>query len=228
MIQEDIGLAVVNITIQDAFPPTTEVMNAFKNVENAKQGKETAINNANKDRNEKIPLAEAECDQIIKNAEAQKQARINEAQGQVARFEQMYAEYSKYPLITRQRMFYETMEELMPSLKVYIVDEEGTQKLLPLESFTGSIQTEPSGNPQVGQTQGPSGNETGGEETRSARSQEPETEPDGDPGQQASAAEPGQQVSAVEAGRYALAGGLFRPGAAAGTESRKTAGEVTV
>ncbi len=138
MIQEDIGLSVVNITIQDAFPPTTEVMNAFKNVENAKQGKETAINNANKDRNEKIPQAEAECDQIIKNAEAQKQSRINEAQGQVARFEQMYAEYSKYPLITRQRMFYETMEELLPTMKIYIVDGDGTQKMLPLESFTGS------------------------------------------------------------------------------------------
>ena len=51
MIEEDVGLSVVNITIQDAFPPTAEVMNAFKNVENAKQGKETAINNANKDRN---------------------------------------------------------------------------------------------------------------------------------------------------------------------------------
>ncbi len=135
MIAEDIGISVVNITIQDAFPPTTEVMNAFKNVENAKQGKETAINNANKDRNEKIPQAEAECDQIIKNAEAEKEARIREAEGQVSRFEQMYAEYSKYPLITKQRMFYETMEDLLPGMKVYLVDESGTQKMLPLDSF---------------------------------------------------------------------------------------------
>ncbi len=139
IMEEDIGLAVVNITIQDAFPPTAEVLNAFKNVENAKQGKETAINNANKDRNEKIPQAEAECDQIIKNAEAEKEARINEAQGQVSRFEQMYEEYTKYPLITKQRMFYETMEEVLPSLKLYIVDESGTQKLLPLESFSSQI-----------------------------------------------------------------------------------------
>ena len=141
MIAEDIGLSVVNITIQDAFPPTEEVLSAFKNVENAKQGKETAINNANKDRNEKIPQAEAECDQIIKNAEAEKEARINEAQGQVARFEQMYTEYSKYPLITKQRMFYETMEDVLPSMKVYIVDESGTQKLLPLDSFTSAMQS---------------------------------------------------------------------------------------
>ncbi len=142
MIAEDIGLSVVNITIQDAFPPTTEVLNAFKNVENAKQGKETAINNANKDRNEKIPQAEAECDQIIKNAEADREARINEAEGQVARFEQMYAEYSKYPLITKQRMFYETMEDVLPGMKVFIMDENGTQKMLPLESFTSGVQAE--------------------------------------------------------------------------------------
>lgn len=150
MISEDIGLSVVNITIQDAFPPTEEVLSAFKNVENAKQGKETAINNANKDRNEKIPQAEAECDQIIKNAEAEKEARINEAQGQVARFEQMYTEYSKYPLITKQRMFYETMEDVLPSMKVYIVDESGTQKMLPLDSFTSAMQSAGSGSGAAG------------------------------------------------------------------------------
>ena len=137
MIAEDIGLSVVNLTIQDAFPPTDEVLNAFKNVENAKQGKETAVNNANKDRNEKLPQAEAECDQIVKKAEAEKQARINEAEGQASRFEQMYAEYEKYPLITKQRMFYEAMEEILPDLKVYVTDGN-TQTLLPLDSFSGS------------------------------------------------------------------------------------------
>ena len=140
MIAEDIGLSVVNLTIQDAFPPTDEVLNAFKNVENAKQGKETAVNNANKDRNEKIPQAEAQCDKILKAAEAEKQARINEAEGQAARFEQMYAEYEKYPLITRQRMFYEAMESVLPELKVYITDG-GTQTLLPLDSFSAPAGT---------------------------------------------------------------------------------------
>ena len=138
MIGEDIGLAVVNITIQDAFPPTEEVLSAFKNVENAKQGKETAVNNANKDRNEKIPQAEASCDQIIKKAEAEKLARINEAEGQAARFEQMYAEYQKYPLITRQRMFYEAMEDILPELRVYVTDG-GATTMLPLDSFSAPM-----------------------------------------------------------------------------------------
>ena len=82
----------MNITIQDSEPPTAEVMQAFKAVETAKQGKETAINNANKYKNEKLPEAEAKADQIIKDAEAKKETRINEAEAQAARFEKMYQE----------------------------------------------------------------------------------------------------------------------------------------
>lgn len=135
--KEDLGLHLVNITIQDAEPPTAEVLEAFKNVETAKQSKETAINNANKYKSEQIPAAEAKVDQILKQAEVTKESRINEAQGQVARFNAMYAEYLKNPLITKQRMFYETMEELLPNMKVIIDDGSGsTTKFLPMESLT--------------------------------------------------------------------------------------------
>ena len=127
----DLGLSLVNITIQDAEPPTTEVMEAFKAVETAKQGKDTALNNAEKYKNEKLPAAKAEADRILQEAEATKQARINEANGQVARFEKMYAEYAKYPEVTKQRMFYETMEDVLPSLKVIINTGAGaTQNIL--------------------------------------------------------------------------------------------------
>ena len=53
MEEQDLGIQLVNITIQDSEPPTQEVMKAFKTVETAKQGKETALNNANKYRNGK-------------------------------------------------------------------------------------------------------------------------------------------------------------------------------
>lgn len=122
---EDVGVQLVNITIQDAEPPTAEVLTAFKEVETAKQGKETAVNNANKYRSEQIPAAEAQADQIVQQAEGERQARINEASGQVARFESMYAEYMQYPLITKQRMYYEAMEELLPGMKVVIQSEDG-------------------------------------------------------------------------------------------------------
>lgn len=137
--QHDLGIQLVNITIQDAEPPTEEVMEAFKAVETAKQGKETAINNANKYRNEELPAAEANVDQILKEAETTKEARINEAEGQVARFNAMYEEYIKYPLITKQRMFYEAMESILPELKVIIDNSEtGVQTVLPLDSFVQS------------------------------------------------------------------------------------------
>ena len=134
---QDIGIQLVNISIQDAEPPTDAVKEAFKAVETAKQGKETAINNANKYRSEQLPQAEAQVDQILKEAEAEKEARINEAEGQAARFNALYEEYNKYPLITKQRMFFETMQEILPDLEVIIDNGDGSvQKILPLNSFT--------------------------------------------------------------------------------------------
>ena len=136
----DIGIQLINITIQDSEPPTEAVMEAFKAVETAKQRKETAINNANKYRNEKLPAAIAQVDKIIKDSEAQKEERINEATGQVARFNSMYAEFVKYPVVTKERMFYEAMESVLPSLEVIIDGTDGVQKILPLDSFV-SIDT---------------------------------------------------------------------------------------
>jgi len=132
--KEDIGIQITNAVIQDAEVPTTEVAAAFKNVEDAKQGMETAINNANADANTRIPQANAQADKIIKDAQAQKEALIAEAEGQVARFNSLYQEYKKFPLVTKQRMFYETMEEVLPGMKIYITDG-ATQSLLPLEPF---------------------------------------------------------------------------------------------
>lgn len=140
--QQDIGLTLVNITIQDSEPPTQEVMQAFKAVETAKQGKETALNNAKKYQNEKLPEAEAQADEIIKDAEAQKQTRINEAEAQVARFQAMYEEYEKNPVVTKQRMFFEAMEDVLPGLKVIISDGGDVQKVLPLDSFAETLTSE--------------------------------------------------------------------------------------
>ena len=152
---QDVGIQLVNITIQDAEPPTQEIMKAFKAVETAKQGKETAVNNANKYRNEKLPEAEAQADQIIQDAEAQKQVRINEAEAEVARFNAMYEEYVKNPTVTKLRMFYETMEDVLPDMKIVIDNGDGTQKVLPLDSFTGESAGE-----EAAETQQP---ETGAE-----------------------------------------------------------------
>ena len=135
LTDKDIGLMVVNLSVQDAEPPTEEIVQAFKSVETAKQGKETAINNAKKYQSEELPKAEAAADKIIQDAQAKKESRIAEAEGQVARFNEMYEQYKLQPHITKKRLFYETMEDILPDLKV-IISDGNTQKMLPLESFS--------------------------------------------------------------------------------------------
>lgn len=141
--QEDLGIVLVNIALQDAEPPTVEVQQAFKAVETSKQEAETAINNANKYANEQLPAAKANADQILQQAEAYKESRIAEAEGQASRFSELYAEYSKYPEITRQRLFYEMIAKVFPDMKVIITGKDGStlQTVLPLESFTGTNTT---------------------------------------------------------------------------------------
>ncbi len=134
LTDKNVGLTVVNISVQDAEPPTQEIVQAFKSVETAKQGKETAVNNAKKYQSEELPKAEATADKIVQDAEATKQARIAEAEGQVARFNEMYEQYKLQPYITKKRLFYEAMEDILPDLKVIITDGN-TQQLLPLEGF---------------------------------------------------------------------------------------------
>ena len=134
-----IGLTLVDVRIQDSEPPTTEVIEAFKAVETAKQQAETVVNDAKAYQNAQIPQAQAQADKLLQNAEYLKQKRINEAVQQVAMFEAMYAEYANNPDITKSRMYYEAISEILPGVKLYINtgDASGLNMLLPLESLAG-------------------------------------------------------------------------------------------
>jgi membrane protease subunit HflK len=123
-----IGLSVQNITIQDSEPPTEDIIAAFKAVETAKQGADTAKNNALQYKNEQIPKAEAKADKIVQNATAAKDARIAEATGEASKFNKMYEQYSMYPEITKKRMFFEKVEEILPNTRVIITD--GQSKII--------------------------------------------------------------------------------------------------
>ena len=133
----DIGLTLVDVKIQDSDPPTQEVVEAFKAVETAKQQAETVVNQAQAYKNAQLPDAEAEADKLIQNAEYLKQNRINEALQQVALFEAMYEEYQLNPEITRTRMYYEAISQVLPGVKIYINtgSEDGVDMLLPLDTL---------------------------------------------------------------------------------------------
>ena len=135
----NIGLTLVDVRIQDSEPPTTEVIEAFKAVETAKQKAETVVNDAKAYQNAKIPEAQAQADKLLQNAQYLKQKRINEAVQQVAMFEAMYAEYANNPDITKSRMYYEAISQILPGVKLYVNtgDSSGMNMLLPLESLVG-------------------------------------------------------------------------------------------
>jgi len=139
ILQEyDIGLTLVDVKIQDSEPPTQEVIEAFKAVETAKQQADTVLNDAKAYQNAKLPDARAQADKLTQNAEYLKQARINEALEQVAMFNAIFEEYKLNPEITRARMYYEAISEVLPGVSLYINtgDGENIDMLLPLDKLT--------------------------------------------------------------------------------------------
>ncbi len=135
----NIGLTLIEVRIQDAEPPTNEVIEAFKAVETAKQNAEAAVNEAKAYQNAQLPDAKAQADKLLQEAKYLKQKRINEATEAVAMFRAMYAEYALNPDITRARMYYEAISQILPGVKVYINTGNGSavDMLLPLESLIG-------------------------------------------------------------------------------------------
>ncbi len=117
------GLSVVNVTIQDAEPPTSAVSSAFMEVSNAKSNAETAVNEANSYKNTQLPAAEAQAEQIKQAANASKTERINEAKEEVARFEALFNEYRNNPETVKQRLYYETLQGILPNMDIIIGED---------------------------------------------------------------------------------------------------------
>ena len=139
LAEYDIGLTLIDVRIQDSEPPTKAVIAAFTAVAPAKPNAQAVVNEAQAYKNAKLPEAQAEADKLLQNAQYLKQKRINEAIEQVAMFEAMYAEYIQNPQITKSRMYYEAISQILPGVKVYINtgSSESLNMLLPLESITG-------------------------------------------------------------------------------------------
>ena len=137
LAEYNIGLTLVDVKIQDSEPPTVEVVEAFKAVETAKQQADTVVNDAKAYQNAELPKAQAEADKLTQNAAFLKQKRINEALEQVAMFNAMYSEYARDPAITRSRMYYEAIQEILPGVKLYINTGDGSavDMLLPLDKL---------------------------------------------------------------------------------------------
>lgn len=132
----DIGITIQAVKLQDVELPNEEVSKAFTNVTDARETMNTKINEAEKYRNQKINEAKGEVEAIISRATGEKAARIEEARGNTAVFNSLYNEYKNSPDVTRERLIIETLENVLPDAKIYIMNDDGeTLKYLPLQSL---------------------------------------------------------------------------------------------
>jgi len=134
----DSGLQVVQIQLQDVHPPE-QVEAAFKDVVSAREDKERMINEAQGYRNAVIPEARGQAAKIVREAEGYRERVIKTAEGDASRFLQQYAEYKKAPDITRKRLYLETMEEILPTVKKFIMDNKKGNGVLPILPLGGNL-----------------------------------------------------------------------------------------
>lgn len=127
----DMGVSISRIELQDVTPPEM-VKPAFNEVNQAEQERERLINEAEKRSNQVIPRAEGQARQIVSEAQGYAAERVNRSRGEAERFQAILAEYQNAPDVTRQRMFLEMLDELLPNVdRVYVIDQ-GAANPLPL------------------------------------------------------------------------------------------------
>lgn len=118
------GLDVATVTLQDVNPPE-KVKSAFNAVNEAKQEKDRLINEAWRDYNQSVPKSKGLAQQQISEAEGYALKRVNQAQGDADKFNAIRTEYQKAKEVTRQRLYLETMQDVLPNVKeIYVIDEK--------------------------------------------------------------------------------------------------------
>ena len=131
------GIQVVAAQLQDVSPPK-QVIAAFKDVASAKEDKNRLINQAEGYRNDVIPKARGEAEAMIRGAEGFKESRIKRAEGDEAKFNTVLKEYRKAKDITRERLYLETMEKVLPGVEKVIIPDKDSGNMLNLLNLTTS------------------------------------------------------------------------------------------
>ena len=127
----EMGIKIEQVVLQDANPPDP-VKPSYNGVNEAEQQRETLINQSRADYNRVVPRAAGEAEQTIQQAEGYALNRVNTAEGEVSRFNDLYDEYIKAPEVTKRRIFLETMEEILPQMGQKIITDEEGNSVIPL------------------------------------------------------------------------------------------------
>jgi membrane protease subunit HflK len=126
------GVTVIAVQLQDVHPPK-DVMEAFKDVASALEDKNRLVNEAESYHNDVLPKARGQAAIMVNEAQAYKQSSVQKAQGESSRFLSILAEYNKAKDVTRERLFLETMEQVLsnPDLEKIIIPDEALRQVVP-------------------------------------------------------------------------------------------------
>jgi len=133
------GVEIVTLKLQDVDPPD-QVNDAFKDVIGAQQDRERLINEALGYANDVVPRARGEAAQLVNEAEAYRASKTREATGAAQRFVSQQEAYAQAKAVTRERLYLETMEAILPDATKVLLDEASARQAvpyLPLERFLG-------------------------------------------------------------------------------------------
>jgi membrane protease subunit HflK len=125
-----LGAQIAQVQLLRVDPPQ-EVIGAFRDVQAARADKEKTINEANTYRNQVMPRAKGEAESIIQKGEAYKAQTVNRAKGDVQRFTQVYEQYAKAKDITTERIYLETIEDVLRNVSKVMVDKKGGPGVIP-------------------------------------------------------------------------------------------------
>ncbi|MCZ6886216.1 MAG: protease modulator HflK [Alphaproteobacteria bacterium] len=117
------GIEITQVQIQELDPPG-QVIDSFRDVQRAEADKERLRNEAEAYRNDILPRARGEAAQLVAQGEAYKRQVVAKAEGETSRFSAIYNEYKKAPRVTRQRLYLETMQEVIKSNPPTIIDSK--------------------------------------------------------------------------------------------------------
>ncbi|MFT6068578.1 MAG: membrane protease subunit HflK [Bacteriovoracaceae bacterium] len=127
----DMGIKIVTVKLQDVNPPN-EVKPSFNEVNEAKQEQEKVINQAEQAYNKVIPEAKGKAEKMISEAEGYAAGLVNESEGDAAKFTAILKEYKRAPLITRKRIYIETMEKIFRKMENLTIVDSKIKGLLPI------------------------------------------------------------------------------------------------
>jgi len=132
-----LGIDVIQVNLQNVTPPVGEVQAAFEDVNMAMQDRERLINEGQQVFNEEIPRTRGEAERMVLVAQGYAADRVNRALGDVARFSAVLVEYMRSPEVTRQRLYFEVMEEVFSNMQGTTLVDHNLQNILPFMNLGG-------------------------------------------------------------------------------------------